>query len=45
MLVKELKEMLKDMSDDDKLMIVAPNSPPWIKNFVIQKVEDENEKK
>ena len=45
MLVKELKEILEEMNDNDKLVIRAINGPPWIKHFVIEKVEEEDEKK
>jgi len=43
MLVKELKEILKQMDDNDKLIVKAINAPPWITHFVIQKVEEEDE--
>jgi len=43
MLVKELKKMLEEMNDDDKLIVTAPNSPPWITNFTIQKIEEKDE--
>jgi len=39
MLVKELKNMLESMNDEDELKVTAPNAPPWITNFIIQKVE------
>tara|TARA_R110000824_G_scaffold308586_1_gene496023 strand:- start:988 stop:1125 length:138 start_codon:yes stop_codon:yes gene_type:complete len=45
MLVKELKKILEEMSDDDKLIIRAINGPPWIKHFVIEKEEVKNESK
>ncbi len=45
MLVKELKEILEEMNDNDKLIIRAINGPQWIKHFVIEKVEEEDEKK
>ena len=38
MLVKELKNMLESMNEDE-LKVTAPNAPPWITNFIIQKVE------
>ena len=45
MLVKELKEQLKSLDDETELRIIAPNSPPWIKEFRIVPMEiiDENE--
>ena len=38
---KEMKEILEEMDDNDKLVIRAINGPPWIKHFVIEKVEEE----
>ena len=45
MLVKEMKEILEEMDDNDKLVIRAINGPPWIKHFVIEKVEEKDEEK
>ena len=45
MLVKEMKEILEEMDNNDKLVIRAINGPPWIKHFVIEKEEVKNESK
>ena len=45
MLVKEMKEILEQMDDNDKLVIRAINGPPWIKHFVIEKVDEKDEEK
>ena len=41
MKVKELKEQLKNLDDEIELTIIAPNSPPWIKEFRIIPIEEE----
>lgn len=43
MKVSELKQMIKDMDDETKLRVVAPNGPPWITHFVIEVVPSEEE--
>ena len=44
MKVKELKEQLKNLDDETDLRIVAPNAPPYIVEFRIVPIEeDENE--
>ena len=41
--MRELREAIKDLDDDDDLTIRAPNAPPWITEFVIVPVSQEDE--
>ena len=41
--MKELRAAIKDLDDNDDLTIRAPNAPPWITEFVIVPVPEEDE--
>ena len=43
MKVGELREAIKDLDDNDDLTIRAPNAPPWITEFLIAPVPEEEE--
>ena len=43
MKVKELKEQLEELPDDLELRIIAPNAPPYIREFRIVPILNEAE--